>query len=54
MIWHILIIINLILNVWTICGIWYLYKTIDIVLDMFDTTKNALKVVKDRLKEVEG
>ena len=53
MIWHILIIINLILNVWTICEIWDLYKAIDIVLDMFDTTKDAFDAVKDRLKEVQ-
>ena len=54
MIWHILIIISLIVNAWAVYGIVSLTKTLDIMLDMFDTTKDALEVVKDRLKEVEG
>ena len=54
MIWHILIIISLIMNAWAVYGIVSLTKTLDITLDMFDTTKNALEVVKDRLKEVKG
>lgn len=49
MIWHILIIISLIVNIWTIYKIWDLYKAMDIVLDMFDTTKDALEMVKNRL-----
>ena len=53
MIWYILIIISLIMNVWASYKIVDLYKSMLIVLDMFDTTKNALEVVKDRLKEVE-
>ena len=54
MIWNILISISLIVNVWAVHRILELTAAIDNLFHMFDTTKDFLEVVKDKLKEVEG
>ena len=53
MIWHVLIIISLIVNVWAVHRILELTMALEDIFHMFDATKDALEVVKDRLKEVQ-